>query len=121
MTHHLPRIIVVSLVLAAGCGPENPVAPGQHPAWLASVIRQLETEPGANPPAFVARYDYKGQVVYYVPPRCCDIRSTLYRTDGTVLCEPTGGFTGTGDGRCADFAAERKNEQIIWRDSRGNS
>jgi hypothetical protein len=112
------RLILMALVLAAACVPENPVALDQHPSWLTSLIRQLETEPGANPPAFIARYEYKGQVVYYVPPRCCDVSSALHRTDGTVLCQPDGGFAGTGDGRCADFTAERKNEQIVWRDPR---
>jgi hypothetical protein len=56
--------------------------------------------------------------VYFLPQRCCDIMGVLYRADGSVMCRPDGGFTGTGDGRCPDFFVERKNERIVWRDAR---
>jgi hypothetical protein len=32
-----------------------------------------------------------------------------------VLCHPDGGITGGGDGRCADFAATRKDGELLWR------
>lgn len=88
------------------------------PAWVTAMIRGLQAEPVADPPALVARYEYRGGTVYYVPPRCCDIPGTLYDASGTILCQPDGGFSGSGDGRCPDFAAERRNEKIIWRDPR---
>lgn len=113
------RLLLLCLLLAGGCGAGNPVAPGTYPDWLTSLIRQLETQPMANPPAFIAQYLYRGETVYYLPARCCDIWSTLYQADGTILCHPDGGFGGSGDGRCPAFAAERSNEQIIWRDPRG--
>ena len=68
----------------------------------------------------VARYEYRGGRVYYVPPRCCDVYGTLYDASGTILCHPDGGFTGDGDGRCPDFFEERRNEKIIWRDRRAD-
>jgi len=112
--------VLLSVVLSAGCGgsPAAPDAASTQPAWLATVIRQLETQPVANPPAFVARYEYKGNTVYFVPQRCCDVMSVVYRADGAVMCQADGGFAGTGDGRCPDFFAERRNEHIIWRDPR---
>ena len=88
------------------------------PAWLAQLIRQMERDPVANPPASVVRYQYKGRTVYYVPPRCCDVPSDLYDADGRLLCHPEGGITGRGDGRCPDFPAERADERVIWRDRR---
>jgi hypothetical protein len=115
----LKRVLLI-FVLSAGCG-RNPSAPDSaltSPAWLTTVIRQLETQPVANPPAFVARYEYKGDTVYFVPQRCCDVMSVVYRSDGAVMCQADGGFAGTGDGRCPDFFAERRNERIIWRDPR---
>jgi hypothetical protein len=36
-----------------------------------------------------------------------------------VICNADGGLSGSGDGRCADFHATRENEQVIWRDARG--
>ncbi len=105
------------LVLATGAcalpGRESP-----PPGWLATRIAELEAEPVANPPAMITRYEYRGQLVYYLPPRCCDIPSELYDTTGAVICGPDGGFTGKGDGRCPDFFTERKDEKLIWRDQR---
>lgn len=119
MTKHQVLVVLCLLVVATACARENPLAPTSTPAWLVSLTRQLEAEPVANPPAYIARYEYKGQAVYYLPARCCDIWSNLYRADGTILCHPDGGLTGRGDGQCPEFLAERKNEQIVWRDSRG--
>ena len=119
MSRVLKRVLLIC-VLSAGCG-HNPAAPDSAitlPAWLTTVIRQLETQPVANPPAFIARYEYKGDTVYFVPQRCCDVMSVVYRSDGAVMCQADGGFAGTGDGRCPDFFAERRNERIIWRDPR---
>jgi hypothetical protein len=104
-----------------GAPPQFPPAPDSaitSPAWLTTVIGQLETQPVANPPAFIASYEYKGETVYFVPQRCCDVMSVVYRSDGAVMCHADGGFTGAGDGRCPDFFAERRNERVIWRDPR---
>jgi hypothetical protein len=84
-----------------------------------ALTHDLESQPVANPPAYIARYEYQGQVVYYLPPRCCDIPSTLYDAAGVILCHPDGGLSGIGDGRCPDFIAQRTKEQIVWRDGRG--
>ena len=119
----MPRVlkpVLLLVVLSAGCG-RSPAAPDSaitSPAWLTTVIRQLEAQPVANPPAFIARYEYKGDIVYFVPRRCCDVMSVVYRSDGVVMCQADGGLAGTGDGRCPDFLAERRNERIIWRDPR---
>ena len=99
----------------------NPVAPDSPtsiPDWLSGLIREFDAQPVANPPAFVGRYDYRGRSVYFVPQRCCDIMGVVYRLDGSVMCYPEGGFSGTGDGRCTDFFVERTNEEIVWRDAR---
>lgn len=115
-------ILLRSVFLLAGLsllGCARIMVPGDDvPAWVAGLIRQMEAEPVADPPALVARYEYRGGRVYYVPPRCCDVYGTLYDASGTVLCHPDGGFAGNGDGRCPDFFEERRSEKIIWRDRR---
>ena len=119
MSRALKRVLLI-VVLSAGCG-RHPVAPDSAvtpPAWLTTLIQQLESKPVANPPAYVARYEYKGETVYFVPQRCCDVMSVVYRADGAVMCHADGGFAGTGDGRCPDFFAARRNERIIWSDPR---
>jgi hypothetical protein len=90
----------------------------ENPDWIKGLITKYQNEPVGNPPQSIWRYDYKGQSVYYVPPQCCDQFSTLYDANGNGICAPDGGFSGTGDGHCPDFFKERKNEKLIWKDSR---
>jgi hypothetical protein len=114
--------LVLMLVAVAACGPHSMKGPGAQstpvPPAVMALIQDLKTQPVANPAAYVASYDYGGQVVYYVPPRCCDIFGNLYSGDGQVICHPDGGLAGSGDGRCPDFLSQRKNEAVIWRDTR---
>ena len=118
------RVSVTALLLAVGlgapCATKGTVGNEPRPDWLNALIEELESEPVANPPALLARYDYEGQVVYYLPPRCCDIPSNVYSATGAVICHADGGFSGDGDGRCPGFFESRKNEEIIWRDPRGH-
>jgi len=114
----------LAILLPAGCQ-ENPRGSWRGvpraealPQWLNELIDQMELEPPANPPALVAEYTYQDQTVYYVPPSCCDVPSTLYDAEGNVLCHPDGGFTGAGDGLCTDFFDERADERIVWQDPR---
>ncbi len=86
--------------------------------WINDLIEKFESDPVANPPLSIWRYNYEGQTVYYVPPMCCDMFSRLYDASGNVICHPDGGFTGMGDGRCPDFFAKRTDGTLIWRDAR---
>ena len=94
------------------------VATPEIPGWLSGFIQSLENQPVDDPPAFIAQYDYKGQAVYFLPQRCCDIFSVLYDVDGNIIGHPHGEITGRGDGRVPDFLEERTNERIIWKDKR---
>ncbi len=85
---------------------------------MKDLIAEFESEPVGNPPQSIWRYEYKSQIVYYVPAQCCDMFSTLYDADGEVICAPSGGIDGRGDGKCPDFNQERKNEMLIWEDPR---
>ncbi len=88
------------------------------PDWLTGLIQRLGNEPVANPPTSITRYEYKDQIVYYVPPRFADIFSDLYDANGNLIGHPDGGITGRGDGRFPDFFTERKNGTVIWTDAR---
>lgn len=98
--------------------PEAATANAQAAPWLSQMIQEMERGKPANPPAKVYRYTYNDQEVYYVTGRCCDIPSKLYDMYGNVICEPDGGITGKGDGRCPDFFEKRSNETLIWEDKR---
>ncbi len=103
-----------------GCtGSSSPSEPsGGRPAWLQSLISQIEAEPVTNPPSSIFRYRYRGAVVYFRPSRCCDLPSDVFDRDGGLLCHPDGGFSGGGDGRCADFFSTRSDEELVWQDPR---
>jgi hypothetical protein len=108
-------LIATLAFLLAGCSQSNQTG---NPKWVDQLIRQFESDPVGNPPLSIWRYEYNDQVVYYVPPHCCDIPGFLYDADGNVLCNPDGGIKGDGDGRCLDFISKRTNEQLIWQDPR---
>ncbi len=111
------RILVAlfSLILLSGCAQATQAS---NPQWLDQLIKKFENDPVANPPLSVWKYEYNGQVVYFVPAHCCDITSVVYDAQGTILCAPDGGIAGKGDGKCGDFFDTRTHEQLIWKDSR---
>jgi len=113
-----PLLGLVALCALSTCGADA-TTPDELP-WLRDLIRRLEAEPARNPPAVIVEYDYKGELVYYLPPACCDIPSDLYDRKGALICHPDGGFTGHGDGRCPGFLTERSNARVIWCDARGD-
>src|SRR5437016_5036289 len=105
---------LLALVTPAAAG-----APASDlPGWLAARISPTTAEPAGDAPAWVARYEYGGGTVYYLPPRCCDIPSELYDAAGNLLCRPDGGFV-DGDERCPDFFARRRGGEIVWPAGRG--
>jgi len=104
-----------------GAAPATPIATAPSPGvaeWLAALIDRIEREPVTNAPSSIASYTFHGETVYFRPSRCCDIRSELYDVSGALICQPDGGITGKGDGRCPDFFAARTDEQVVWLDSR---
>jgi hypothetical protein len=106
-------VILAFIFLLAGC---SPVTQSENPKWVDRLIKKYESEPVGNPPQSIWRYEYQGQIVYYVPAQCCDLFSTLFDADGNVICSPDGGFTGSGDERCPDFISQRTSEMLIWED-----
>jgi len=127
MFGYLFKICLLLLLLTTGCKTgeateadppleQQPVAGADE--WLNNLIQQLRQEKAANPPAKIYRYTYNGEVVYFLSGRCCDVPSKLFDIQGNVICEPDGGITGKGDGRCTDFFEERTDEVLIWEDNR---
>lgn len=88
------------------------------PNWLQDTINAIKSRPVTSPAESIVQYTYKGAVVYYRPPICCDIFSDLYDANGNVICHPDGGFAGNGDGMCTDFLGSRTDKKLIWQDPR---
>ncbi len=117
---YIPLIAIVSTLFLSACVQQENNKEGATPVWIKDLIIGEESEPVANPPASLTQCRYKEQVVYYLPPRCCDIPSILYDENGNVICVPDGGLIGMGDGRCPDFFDERTACEVIWKDSRSS-
>jgi hypothetical protein len=88
------------------------------PNWVVIKIRELEKEKPHQLKSFIAEYQYKGKRVFYIPADCCDQLNPLYDEAGNILCYPSGGFTGNGNGKCTDFNFDPKSKKIIWEDIR---
>lgn len=89
-----------------------------RPQWLKARIAETLSHRKQYPIIRILRYEYEGQTVYWESAPCCDQFSTLYDTKGRVICNPDGGITGKGDGKCPDFDKKKANEQIVWQDPR---
>ncbi|GAC1588937.1 MAG: hypothetical protein NVS3B25_06110 [Hymenobacter sp.] len=89
-----------------------------RPAWLKARIAAVLAERKRNPITRILRYQYGGQTVYYLSAPCCDQYSNVFDTKGRLICQPDGGITGKGDGKCPDFDKTKTNEKLVWQDPR---
>jgi hypothetical protein len=97
------------------CKKERPL---KVPPCIQSKIEAISQQPKYNPPATVYRYLYAGNYVYLFSSDCCDQYNYLYDKDCKLLCAPSGGIAGKGDGRCSNFSQMASDETLIWKDSR---
>ena len=111
--------LAAAVAAASVHGGESPAgAADEVPRWVRVLITQIQAQPVANPPSLIVQYEVDGRTFYYVPPRCCDIPSVLYDSNGKVLCSPDGGLTGRGDGRCPPGLTQLTGGRLLWRDPR---
>ncbi len=110
-------VTVLLLPLLASQCQEQPTPECQGRS-IQTIIDELKAKPKANPAAEVWAYTYQNQKVYRVTADCCDQYETLYDACLNVLCAPSGGFGGGGDGRCPQFYQDATDKQLVWRDPR---
>jgi hypothetical protein len=109
-------LIVVSVLTSCARAPAS--GSTTELSWLKALIAEIEGQPPTNPPASIWRYTYRGAPVYFRPAQCCDVFSDLLDERGTLICHPSGGLSGAGDGKCPDFLTTRLSEMLIWQDKR---
>jgi hypothetical protein len=112
------RLVLAAFFVLALSNCSKVDVPEDTPRAIKKIIREMQEESVSNPPSSVWEYTFEGRKVYYVPPKCCDISSTLYDSKGEELCHPDGGHFGVGDGACPSFFGSRSNERLIWKDNR---
>jgi hypothetical protein len=88
------------------------------PSCIVEKIDAIQQQPKYNPPATVYRYLYGDQYVYLISSNCCDQYNYAYDMDCKIVCAPSGGFTGKGDGRCSNFKSIATDETLVWKDER---
>jgi Tol biopolymer transport system component len=108
-------LVLALILLSVACSSSTEL---ENPPWVWKLIVQFQLQPVGNPPQSIWRYEWEGRTVYYIPPQCCDVFSSLYDAEGTLICAPNGGIDGRGDGRCPNFLTERTNERLVWEDIR---
>jgi hypothetical protein len=111
---YLVVLLSLPLILAAQCNKQQ----GAIPTCIQAKIDQIKAQPKWNPPATVNEYIYQGKHVYLFSSDCCDQYNQLYDENCNSLCAPSGGITGKGDGKCADFSSASQLVKLVWKDSR---
>lgn len=114
MNQMLSLIVLIGFISCTG----QPELPPDVPVCIEQKIVDIKRDDVWNPPARVYRVRYKGELAYYFTSRCCDIPSELYDEKCELICNPDGGFSGMGDGRCTDFNSELSDEELVWEDDR---
>jgi len=99
------------VVVSTGLGYKTPICIRQK-------IDSIQQTPVWNPPAEIHEYEYNGQKVFVMSAPCCDFFNTAVDENCNYLCAPSGGYTGKGDGKCADFIAIAKHIRLVWKDER---
>ena len=91
---------------------------GGAPSCIQQKIDELKAMSQGNPPAKITEYEYEGKRVYLLTKPCCDQYNELYDSNCNMICAPSGGLTGKGDGKCPGFEANAKLIRVVWEDKR---
>jgi hypothetical protein len=135
---HLLPLIASSALLMAGCanriakGDAAPLAPADGsdrassapsdrvevaglPQWLRIRLADYDAQPGPAAPRAVFEVRYGDGVAYWVQAGCCDQLDPLVDARGVLVCYPSGGFTGRGDGKCPGALPPPADRREVWR------
>ena len=108
-------MISAGILLSAQCKKEVDAA---IPVCIQQKIDSIKGQPKWNPPAEVKEYRYNGKRVFLFSADCCDQYNLLVDAGCNLLCAPSGGFTGKGDGACTDFNEKAVFIREVWKDER---
>ena len=134
----LLALLVTSATLVAGCasrvekGAAAPIAPLDNsdrasaapsdraevaglPDWLRIRLADYDAQSGPAAPRAVYEVRYGDGVAYYVQAGCCDQLDPLVDAHGVLVCYPSGGFTGRGDGKCLGALPPVAERREVWR------
>lgn len=103
------------ILLALGCkSKDKKPAQNDLPDCISKEIDAIKQHKEQNPPIAIREYEYDGKRVFFYEADCCDQFDELYDMNCNIICSPSGGFDGVGDGKCADFGKNAKMVKVIW-------
>jgi hypothetical protein len=114
MKSYIFTIAVLLLVAAQTHKKED----NKIPLCIQQKIEEIKQQPRWTPPAEVHEYTYNGKRVFYFSSNCCDQYNMVFDEKCDFICAPSGGMTGKGDGKCADFSTKAQYVKLIWKDDR---
>ncbi len=88
------------------------------PACMDQKVDEILAGEVWDPPAQIYSYQYEGEQVFYITPRCCDFFGEVYNAACEYICAPDGGISGMGDGDCPDFFQNATDGKLVWEDTR---
>ncbi|MDQ3279363.1 MAG: hypothetical protein M3Q06_13625 [Bacteroidota bacterium] len=107
--------IFLLTVLAQTCSKKSD---SNIPSCIQARIDAIRQQPKWNPPASVTEYRYQGRTVYLFSSNCCDQYNEVVDAACNYICAPSGGMTGKGDRKCADFNEKAEKIKVVWQDER---
>ena len=119
---YLLILLIFPFISASECGSPkskvvNETVTDSIPVCIIKMIDKWKKETSRNPAEQVDEYLYNGKTVFLFTPPCCDQWNVLYDDSCKIICAPTGGITGRGDGKCKDFSETAKHVKVIWKNS----
>jgi len=111
-------VLMAALFLAFQAKKCNKEKPIPTPACILDKIEAVQHLPKDNPPVAVHRYRYGNTYVFLFSSPCCDQYNYVYDKNCSIICAPSGGITGNGDGGCPNFFKVATDETLIWQDTR---
>ena len=117
----VPAMAMFLALLCVSCAEGDPRPPpppdsssASLPEWLRIKIAQFEASPADRAPLGVWRITHNGQPAFYLLSPCCDQYNPLFSAKGSEICNPSGGFTGRGDGKCPKPMDQGTKAALVW-------
>lgn len=115
MNQYIPAIAMVVSIAYQKCAKPSATA---LPLCIRDRIAEIKKQPRRNPPARVNEYRYRGKRVFLFSSSCCDQYNEVVDENCNLVCAPSGGLTGRGDGKCAGFNDSAMLVRLVWKDER---
>jgi hypothetical protein len=121
----VPTMMMLLALLCVSCAESDPRASTPSaprpdssstslPEWLRVKIAEFDELPADRAPLGVWRISHNGQAAFYLLSPCCDQYNPLFSAEGHEICNPSGGFTGRGDGKCPAPMDQGTKATLVW-------